>query len=107
MPDAEKSSAMREMAQQKKEHADTQAQYNKLMGISENFIFDILSDANGISFHRFQMVAWTLVLSVVFAAEVYENLAMPTFGPVLLGLLGLSAGTYIGLKIPEPVVPKK
>ena len=52
------------------------------------------------------MVAWTLVLSAVFAEQVYENLAMPTFSPVLIGLLGLSAGTYLGLKIPEPVVPK-
>lgn len=104
---AKQGEAKLEMAQQEKEKADTQAQYDKLMGVSQNFITDILSDANGISFHRFQMVAWTLVLSVVFAADVYENLAMPTFSPVLLGLLGLSAGTYIGLKIPEPVVPKR
>src|SRR5581483_10540852 len=87
--------------------AAAQSQYMKLMGVSESFLKDILSDANGVSFHRFQMVAWTLVLSAVFVEQVYENMAMPTFGPVLLGLLGLSAGTYVGLKIPEPVVPQK
>jgi hypothetical protein len=93
--------------QEKEARATAQSQYMKLMGASESFLKDILSDANGVSFHRFQMVAWTLVLSAVFVEQVYENMAMPTFGPVLLGLLGLSAGTYVGLKIPEPVVPQK
>ena len=31
---------------------------------SEGFFLDILSDANGVSFHRFQMFAWTLVLGL-------------------------------------------
>lgn len=105
-PTATSETAASAIAQQEKEKADTQSQHDKLLGVSENFITDILSDANGVNFHRFQMVAWTLVLSAVFAEQVYENLAMPTFSPVLIGLLGLSAGTYLGLKIPEPVVPK-
>jgi hypothetical protein len=80
--------------------------YRKLVRNSEGFLIDILSDANGISFHRFQIFAWTVVLSIIFIKEVYENLAMPTFDTTLMGLLGLSAGTYLGLKIPEPTVPK-
>ena len=60
---------------------------------------DILSDGTGISIHRFQMVAWTLVLGIVFLHEVYIDLAMPKFDAVLLGLLGISAGTYLGLKV--------
>jgi hypothetical protein len=80
--------------------------YRKLVRNSEGFLIDILSDANGISFHRFQIFAWTVVLSIIFIKEVYENLAMPTFNTTLMGLLGLSAGTYLGLKIPEPTVPK-
>ena len=36
-----------------------------------------------------------------------ETLAMPTFDSSLLALLGISAGTYLGLKIPEDTVPKK
>jgi len=61
--------------------------------------------ANGINFHRFQIAVWTLVLAIIFIKDVYENLAMPTFNTTLLGLLGLSAGTYLGLKIPEPTIP--
>jgi hypothetical protein len=95
------------------EHADSLAKepqkrslYRKLTRQSEGFLTDILSDANGIIFHRFQMAAWTLVLAIIFIKEVYENLAMPTFDTTLMSLLGLSAGTYLGLKIPEPTTRK-
>jgi hypothetical protein len=47
------------------------------------------------------MVAWTLVLGVLFIRSVWDRLAMPEFSGTLLALLGLSAGTYIGFKIPE------
>jgi hypothetical protein len=68
---------------------------------------DILSDANGVSFHRFQVAAWTLVLGIIFLIKVWELLAMPDFNGSLLALLGISAGTYLGLKIPEPTTPTK
>ncbi len=68
---------------------------------SEGFFNDILSDATGQSFHRFQMVIWTVVLSVIFAVSVWRRLSMPDFSPTLLGLLGISAGTYLGFKFPE------
>jgi hypothetical protein len=68
---------------------------------------DILSDANGVSFHRFQMAAWTVVLGVIFILQVYKVLAMPTFDGSLLALLGISAGTFLGLKVPEPTTPKQ
>lgn len=84
-----------------------ESQLKKLKGETENFLTDILSDANGISSHRFQIFAWTLVLSIIFMVDVYTNLAMPTFNQTLLGLLGLSAGTYVGLKIPEATTPTK
>jgi hypothetical protein len=60
---------------------------------------DILSDDTGVNFHRFQMVAWTLVLGVIFVHDVYVDLAMPIFDAPLLGLLGISSGTYLGLKV--------
>lgn len=66
---------------------------------------DILSDANGVSFHRFQIAAWTFVLGIIFLIQVYKVLAMPAFNGSLLALLGISAGTYLGLKIPEPTTP--
>lgn len=67
---------------------------------SENFIIDILSDDKGISFHRFQMFAWTLVLIIIFIAKVYKDLAMPDFDTTLLALMGISGGTYVGFKLP-------
>jgi hypothetical protein len=81
--------------------------YFKLTGRSEGFLTDILSDANGVSFHRFQMAVFTVVLGFVFIRGVYDDLAMPEFNQTLMGLLGLSAGTYLGLKIPEAITPKK
>jgi hypothetical protein len=68
---------------------------------SENFLIDILSDADGVSFHRFQMAAWTLILLIIFMVSVWRDLLMPDFSPTLLGLMGISSGTYIGFKFPE------
>ena len=61
----------------------------------------MLSDPSGVSLHRFQMFVWTLVLGVIFVASVYKNLAMPQFSATLLGLMGISSGTYLGFKVPE------
>ncbi len=64
-------------------------------------LIDLLRDGGGISFHRFQIVVWTLVLGVVFVRAVARDLTMPDFDTTLLGLMGLSSGTYIGFKFPE------
>jgi hypothetical protein len=69
--------------------------------VSSGFLRDILADSSGYSFHRFQIFAWTIVLGIIFVSSVYNNLYMPEFSPTLLGLMGLSAGTYIGFKFPE------
>lgn len=69
--------------------------------VSEGLFTDLLTDAGGISFHRFQMLAWTIVLGLVFIYGVWERLAMPQFSGTLLALLGISAGTYLGFKVPE------
>jgi hypothetical protein len=87
--------------------AAAESKQRKLLGESEGFFTDIVSDANGASFHRFQMIAWTVILSIVFIREVYANLAMPEFSATLLGLQGLSAATYLGLKVNEAQVPSK
>jgi len=68
---------------------------------SSGFLNDLLKDGSGISFHRFQMFAWTLVLGIIFCISVYTHLAMPIFSGTLLGLMGISSGTYIGFKFPE------
>ncbi|HYK21257.1 MAG TPA: hypothetical protein VEV42_11020 [Pyrinomonadaceae bacterium] len=74
---------------------------NQSPTVSSGFLRDILADASGYSFHRFQIFAWTIVLGIIFLSTVYNNLTMPEFSSTLLGLMGLSAGTYIGFKFPE------
>jgi hypothetical protein len=64
-------------------------------------MYDLLAENNLISFHRFQIFVWTLILGIMFVANVYSQLAMPEFSATLLGLLGISAGTYVGFKLPE------
>jgi hypothetical protein len=68
---------------------------------TQNWFIDVLSDVNGISLHRFQILVWTFVLIVIFIADVYNYLTMPDFSATLLGLMGISSGTYIGFKFPE------
>jgi hypothetical protein len=69
--------------------------------VTQGFLRDVLSDAEGISLYRFQLFVWTLVLGVIFIASVYNGLQMPQFNPTLLGLMGISSGTYLGFKVPE------
>ncbi len=67
----------------------------------KSFLSDLLVDANGYSFHRFQILIWTLVLAVIFLSSVLNDLSMPVFSATLLGLMGISNGTYLGFKFPE------
>jgi hypothetical protein len=68
---------------------------------SHGFLRDILSGGADYSFHRFQIWVWTMVLGVIFISDVYNSLSMPTFSTTLLGLMGISSGTFIGFKFPE------
>lgn len=68
---------------------------------SLGFWRDICDDGNGISFHRLQVVGWTLVLGVVFVRSVAEVMSMPEFPETLLTLMGISSATYLGFKISE------
>ncbi len=67
----------------------------------DNFINDILTDENGVSFHRLQMVVFTTVLGFVFLYTAWATLTMPDFSATLLTMQGITAGTYLGFKIPE------
>lgn len=67
---------------------------------SGNFLKDILMDSDGISFHRFQMLVWTIVLGFVFVEHVWATGSMPDFDGKLLGLMGVGSATYLGFKIP-------
>ena len=81
--------------------ADERVKLGKLNGESQGWLKDVLSDSEGVDFHRFQMLVWSVVLGIIFITRVWQDLAMPEFDATLLGLTGLSAGTFIGLKIPE------
>jgi hypothetical protein len=65
---------------------------------SDGFFSDILSDQQGYSLARVQIAVWTLVLVIVFVRSVWRDLAMPEFDATLLGLMGISNGTYVGFK---------
>jgi hypothetical protein len=67
---------------------------------SRGFLRDLISDANGIAVSRLQFVVWTLVLVGIFVVTVIRTLTMPTFDASLLTLMGISSGTYVGLKLP-------
>jgi hypothetical protein len=100
------SSLDQELQQKKNSLLEVQAQLAHALvppppAVSKGFLKDILSDGEGVAFHRFQRVVWTLVFGLVFARSVYRDLAMPNFDASLLGLMGLSSGTYIGFKFPE------
>lgn len=66
-----------------------------------NFFKDICDDGNGTSFHRVQVVVWTLLLGVVFVRSVAAVMSMPEFPESLLLLMGISNATYLGFKFPE------
>ena len=68
---------------------------------SKGFLSDILGDTGGVSFHRLQMVIWTIVLGMIFLYSVWARLSMPEFSATLLALQGITAGTYLGFKFPE------
>jgi len=66
---------------------------------SQGFLTDLLTDGTGPSFHRYQMVLFTIILAVIFVVKVATNLVMPEFDTTLLGLMGISNGTYLGFKL--------
>jgi len=68
---------------------------------SQGFWLDISTDANGVTLPRLQQIAWTALLGIVFLSQVVTRLAMPDFDSSILVLMGISAGTYLGFKVPE------
>ena len=51
--------------------------------------------------HRIQMLLWTLTLVGVFVVEVVRRMVFTEFDGTLLGLMGISNGTYLALKTME------
>jgi hypothetical protein len=67
-------------------------------GIFKDLLFNVEA---GAALHRFQMVAWTVVLGMVFIYAVGATLKMPSFDSSLLLLMGITNFTYVGFKVPE------
>ena len=81
--------------------ADDASTFNVPCRDAGRLMRELLSDDEGCSIARLQMLAWTAALVIVFLADVYDDLQMPVFGPELLYLLGLSTGTYVAHRVPE------
>jgi hypothetical protein len=82
--------------------ATTQRSLQSPPAESQGFLIDILRDETGVSFRRFQMAGWIVVLRFIFVVAVEQTLAMPDFSATLLGLMGISSGAYIGFKSSDP-----
>ncbi len=89
------------ISQKQEWQAKDRAPNSPTSGALTNWLIDLLSDEKGITIHRFQMLAWTLVLAVVFVNGVISDYAMPVFTKELLGLMGISSGVYVGFKLKE------
>ena len=80
---------------------DTQVAYFEVPAWRAVFI-DLLTEHGSVSFHRFQMAGWTVILGVIFVIQVVADYAMPAFDATLLGLMGIVGTTYVGFKFPTP-----
>jgi hypothetical protein len=70
-------------------------------GDSQGFWKDLVSDKSGrVAFDRLQMVVWSVLLGGLYLHSVLVYVTMPDFSATLLGLMGLSSGTYVGFKMP-------
>lgn len=98
--EVERTNSKMEIAQLKKKLRDYRRKH------WNQWLLDLLSEEDDtskrqiMSFHRFQIIVWTLVLGVIFCSNVITKLAMPNFDPTLLVLMGISSGTYLGFKFP-------
>ena len=81
--------------------AGVDASKQTVLGSSQGFWNDILSDAQGLALYRFQMLVFNVLFGILFLIYVVQNVAMPDLDTNILALLGMSAGTYAGFKIPE------
>jgi hypothetical protein len=68
---------------------------------SESFLRDILTGVEGDALYRYQLVGWTLFILVQFWVSVLSRVELPDLDTTRLALMGMSAGTYLGLKLPE------
>ncbi len=80
---------------------DIRAGSNNQLARSISFLEDILQDEIGYSVHRAQMFMWTVIMVIIFVTNVIRFQQIPQLDESLLALMGISSGTYVGLKTME------
>ena len=86
----------------KKEMGDNRVRHQDAP--SQGFFIDILSDENGISLHRFQNFAWTVIAITVYlykVSQITTGCTLPELSDTLLALTGISSATYLVMKTKE------
>lgn len=67
----------------------------------------LVSEANGdASLSRFQFLIFTFVIAMGLLVVILQSGEFPQIGGDVFGLLGISAGSYVGSKITQRVTPK-
>lgn len=81
--------------------AGTKPAVSKLVGGPglKGFLIEILSDASGVSIHRFQHFLFTLVFVTIFAINSFDALEFAEFSTTQLTLMGISAAAFSGVKL--------
>ncbi|NVM22012.1 MAG: hypothetical protein HWN68_09570 [Desulfobacterales bacterium] len=63
---------------------------------------DLIVDVQGnVSLHKLQMLIWTILIGGIFTWFCYKDQQFISVPTTLLGLMGISSGTYIGYHIPK------
>lgn len=69
---------------------------------TKQFFSDLLTEGNkGYSVHRCQLILVTLMFGIFYIFEVVRLQELPDFNGSLLWLIGISSGTFVGLKSVE------
>lgn len=75
---------------------------NELDKKGKGFLYNILSDENGVSIHRFQALVFNIIFGLMFIVEfASDNTTFINFSNVELSLMGISSAAYVGLKMNE------
>lgn len=65
------------------------------------FFYNILSDENGISIHRFQVFVFNIIFGFMFIMNFASEISFTEFGNWELSIMGISSASYVGLKMNE------
>jgi hypothetical protein len=74
---------------------------NPVPQATQRFFTNLLTYSTGPAFHRYHMLIFIVILSVIFVIKVATNLGMPEFDATLLDLMGIANGTYLGFKLQD------